>query len=117
SGEDLDWFWKEWFYSSETLDQAVTGVDVEDGRTVVTLANNADMVMPVQMQVTYRDGSTEIVQIPVQAWATSDTFKAPLAKTDVSSITLDPQQILPDTDRSNNVWSASGPTAPASPKG
>ncbi|HET6569196.1 MAG TPA: M1 family metallopeptidase, partial [Rhodothermales bacterium] len=47
SGEDLDWFWKEWFYSSETLDQAVTGVDVEDGRTVVTLANNADMVMPV----------------------------------------------------------------------
>lgn len=117
SGEDLDWFWKEWFYGTGTLDQGITSVTVDNGRTVVTLANNQQMVMPVQMQVIYQDGSSELVRIPVQAWAASDTFRAPLAKADVSSITLDPQQILPDVDRSNNSWSATGPAVPTPPNG
>src|SRR5690606_36926528 len=37
TGEDLGWFWRGWFMSTETLDQAITGVERQEGGTVVTV--------------------------------------------------------------------------------
>ncbi len=30
AGEDLNWFWKEWFFTTRKLDQAVEGVKYEN---------------------------------------------------------------------------------------
>lgn len=109
AGADLAWFWRGWFLSTATLDQAVTGVDHnEDGLWVrVHLASRRDMVMPVRMRVRYDDGSEEERRLPAEVWATTSLWTDgwnPAGRR-VVEVVLDPDSVLPDVDRSNNRWS------------
>jgi hypothetical protein len=109
SGEDLDWFWRGWFYSTELLDQAVDEVTVEEGLTSVHLSNRQGLVMPTTLDIVFADGTSQRRKLPVEMWIASDTYALPLGETPaVASVTLDPEGILPDVDRSNDTW----PTLP-----
>ncbi len=106
SGMDLDWFWRGWFMEAGALDQAISKVIQVDGGAVVALVNNGRMVMPVEMLVEYKDGSSETVQLPVEIWHTTDRWRAAIRTNGrvIRRITLDPREILPDMNRRNNTW-------------
>ncbi len=110
AGEDLSWFWKEWFFTTWKLDQAVTGITYIDGDPVkgalITIENKGQMILPVIATITQSNGRTETLQLPVNIWyrGGSWTFKyASTAKID--KVVLDPDQVLPDMNRGNNTWS------------
>jgi hypothetical protein len=106
AGADLNWFWRGWFLEPYALDQAIAGVKNTSDGAIVVLDNLGDMVMPVRMLVEYKDGSSEIVDLPVEIWHQTSRWRAGL-KTggrSVKSVTIDPEGILPDTDRANNSW-------------
>ncbi|MFG0242097.1 MAG: M1 family metallopeptidase [Phycisphaerales bacterium JB054] len=110
AGADLAWFWRGWFYSTSELDQAVVAVEEnEDGDWVyVDLENRRDMVMPVELEVEYDDGSTDFRRLPVEIWATTNAWTAgwnPKGRR-VVRVTLDPNGMLPDFDESNDEWVA-----------
>lgn len=120
SGEDLDWFWREWIYDTDLLDQSIDNVAMtgKENRAVVTLANRKEMVMPVVLEVTYTDGATNRIRIPVEVWDTSNRYQATLKNADhIASIGIDPDQILPDIDRDNNTWKRDENPGVAGPKG
>src|SRR6058998_642312 len=51
SGRDLDWFWREWIYTTARLDQAVDSVRaVGSDSTYIFLANRGAMVLPVTLE-------------------------------------------------------------------
>ena len=59
-GEDLSWFWRSWFYTTERLDQAVDSVALSDSSGVVSrvyLRNAGEMPMPVELALA--DGRRE----------------------------------------------------------
>lgn len=73
SGRDLSWFWREYFYTTATVDQAVDSVTntamAGGGNTVsIVLKNNGAAVLPVQMTLTFTDGTTQRVDLPVEIW-------------------------------------------------
>jgi Peptidase family M1 domain len=105
SGMDLDWFWRDWIYTTARLDQAVDSVATADGQQKVYLSNRGSMTLPLEMDLTYDDGSTERVTLPVEMWNLGPRFayRVRSAKP-VRKVTVDPRQALPDTDRSNNVF-------------
>jgi hypothetical protein len=103
SGEDLAWFWRGWFYSTEVLDQAVVSVTVTGTESVITLENRAGLIMPAVLVVTFADGEKQRIDLPVEIWATSDLYTLPMTGR-VTHVTLDPDQELPDIDRGNNEW-------------
>ena len=109
AGEDLNWFWKEWFFTTWKLDQAVTNVAYVDGDpakgALITIENKGKMIMPVIAAITQSNGKTDTAQLPVNIWYRGGhwTFKYPSTST-LTRIVLDPGQVLPDIDRSNNVW-------------
>lgn len=106
AGADLNWFWRGWFIEPHALDQAIAGVKMVDDGAIVVLDNLGDMVMPVRMRVEYKDGSSEVVDLPVEIWAQTSRWRAGI-DTDgrrIKSVTLDPDEVLPDTDRANNQW-------------
>ncbi len=103
TGEDLDWFWRGWFYTSYTLDQAVTEVETSGPETVVTLTNQEPLVLPLELLVTYTNGSSETLRFPADSWRYSDTFEARLPG-EAAEVRLDPRSLLPDINRANNVW-------------
>ena len=115
AGEDLTWFWRGWFFSTDRLDQAVAGVSAEDEGVVVEITHREALLMPVVLELRYDDGTTERRRIPVEAFATTDTHRFRLDRTDLVGITLDPDGLLPDIDRSNNTWDAA--MTPPKPKG
>ncbi|HEX3387201.1 MAG TPA: M1 family metallopeptidase, partial [Mucilaginibacter sp.] len=52
AGEDLNWFWKEWFFTTWKLDQSIQSVkyvkdDPKNG-ALITLVNKEKMAMPVE---------------------------------------------------------------------
>ena len=105
-GMDLDWFWRGWIYSTARLDQAIDGVRVEeDGPTTIFLANRGQMVMPVTLRIAFTNGDLETVKLPVEMWNLGSRYdyRVPGSRT-VAAAEIDPAAVLPDTDRSNNVW-------------
>ncbi len=105
SGEDLDWFWRGWFYERAVLDHAITDVSMDaEGETQrVTIASRFDLMMPATLELTHEDGTTERRRVPVEAFFTSDTFTLEVPAT-VTAMTLDPDRLLPDVRRPNNTW-------------
>jgi hypothetical protein len=114
SGRDLDWFWRGWFYTTDALDQAVDSVAQrpgQDGKNQVEvfLRNAGQMVMPVEVQLTYDDGTTQIVRYPVEIWYAGDAYTARII-TDkpVVAAMVNPDGLLPDLVPQNNAWKAPG---------
>jgi hypothetical protein len=110
SGEDLNWFWKEWFFTTWKLDQAVQSVayvkgDAANG-AIITLVNKEKMAMPVDLKITQSNGKTEILHLPVNIWQRIGgiwKFKYPSTST-ITKIEIDPDKQMPDVNLKNNVW-------------
>jgi hypothetical protein len=57
--QNLNWFWSNWFFSTNYIDYALTSV-VKKGNTYsVTIDNIGGMAAPVDITATYEDGSSE----------------------------------------------------------
>ncbi|HEX7049898.1 MAG TPA: M1 family aminopeptidase [Longimicrobiales bacterium] len=109
SGHDLDWFWRGWFYTTHTLDQAVDSVTQQrDGDGVVAtihLSNRTPLVMPLDLRLTLAGGETRDIALPVEIWYNGNTYAYPVAlPAGVVRVEVDPDHAMPDQDRENNVW-------------
>jgi peptidase M1-like protein len=109
-GEDLSWFWRAWFYTTEVLDQAVDSVVVADSAgpgSRVYLRNLGQMPMPVELELMMDDGSKQQLTLPVEIWYGGNAYTAmlPGAKK-VVRVTIDSKNNYPDIRRENNRWTA-----------
>lgn len=108
-GDDLSYFWRGWYMHNWTLDLAVDsaayfGNDPANG-LLVTVTNRRPLILPATLEVTYQDGGKERIRIPAEAWLNkgTGTFRFSAGKAAVS-VTVDPDHVLPDDDRSNNTF-------------
>jgi hypothetical protein len=107
AGEDLGWFWRGWFEHNWQFDMAVTKAVPTDGQwshgADVTVANLDKLPLPATLQLTYVDGSTKDVRVPVETWLQHHSFVVHVDGTQaLKSASIDPDRLLPDADRSNN---------------
>jgi hypothetical protein len=106
SGMELDWFWRDWVFTTARLDQAVDSVSRgADGVSVVHLSNRGTMAMPATLRLTFAGGSTQDVKLPIEMWNLSDRFdyRVP-GSMQITRVDVDPRAELPDVDRGNNRW-------------
>lgn len=112
AGEDLNWFWKEWFFTNWTLDQSISNVTYVDNDpakgALITIENNSKMIMPVIVEVEQSKGEKGTIRLPVEIWQRGGTwtFKYP-STSKIEKVKLDPENVLPDVDRKNNEWNGS----------
>ena len=106
SGMDLDWFWRAWIYSTARLDQAVDSVGVKpEAEALVYLSNRGTMVMPLEMTLTFVDGTRSAVKLPIEMWNLGSRFVYHVPQhLRVTSVEVDPRHALPDVDRANNRY-------------
>ena len=96
-------------------------MESDGNQTQVTLERIGLMPMPLDIKVTYTDGSTQMFYVPLtrmywhkpnagivkDGWAWSyPTYNLTLdtQKTEISKIQLDPSLRMADVDRENNVY-------------
>ena len=72
----------------------------------ITFENKGGLVMPIILDMKYKDGSNEIIRIPAEIWKTTNekVSKVFVSQKEVSEIVLDPFLETADTDRSNNYY-------------
>ncbi|MDX1971025.1 MAG: M1 family metallopeptidase [Candidatus Sumerlaeia bacterium] len=106
-GTQLDWFFDQWVFGIDKPDYVLGWSQLNPStlRVTITQPNAPFFRMPVDLQIAYQGGSTEI-QV-VQNTATPQSFDLPITGT-VTGVTLDP-----------NGWIYKGtvtvPSAPPSP--
>jgi hypothetical protein len=118
SGRDLDWFWRGWFFTTGTLDQSIENLTQTPGASgnavAVTIRNLGSLVMPIELQLTFDDGTTHLYKYPVEVWYKGDSFEADITTTKtVKSATVNPDGLFPDAVAGNNTWPAAATPAPA----
>lgn len=123
SGEDLGWYWRGWFENNWQLDMAVTGIrqageapagaaqgrrrGAVDQRAQVTIANLDKLVMPSELDIEYASGRHERIHVPVETWQQHTIFIISVeGKERIVAATLDPDHVLPDSNRDNNRFTA-----------
>lgn len=109
AGEDLDWFWHHWWYTTDVLDQAIAGVTVDaegGGEVEIVVENQGGIPMPVEIAVELASGEIVELEIPVEVWLAGErehvatvTVSEPVVR-----VRLDPRELLPDMDPTDDVW-------------
>lgn len=112
SGLELDWYLIDFTQTTNTIDYAVKAI----AGNKVTLERIGLMPMPLDVTVTYTDGSTEDIYIPLQMMRGEKPTKATLkpdwawayptytfeTSKPVSNVQLDPKEWMADIDKENN---------------
>ncbi len=114
SGIHLDWYLNEWAQTTHTVDYGIKSVEEKS----ITLERIGKMPMPIDVEVTYEDGTKENYYIPLRmmrgekttqakkledwTWAhPTYTFKT---SKKVASVIIDTSELMADVDRSNNMY-------------
>jgi hypothetical protein len=114
SGRDLAWFWRGFFYTTAALDQSVESVkQAPEGVSLITLRSLGAAVMPVELELGFADGTTELIKLPVEIWYGGNRYVYRIApgKTIVRA-RVNPDGRFPDVVASNDTWSAPAGTTP-----
>jgi Peptidase family M1 domain len=120
----LDWYKEYWVNSIKTIDYSIDSLWEEAGKTKIRLNRIGLMPMPVDLQLTFKDGSREQHYIPLnlmygekpaedpniprkvyEAWKwTHSTYIVETSRklTDFTIVEIDPSQRLADIERKNN---------------
>lgn len=66
SGFELDWYLTDWTKTTNTIDYGIKSVEAEGANQKITLERIGLMPMPIDLYVTYEDGSQELFYIPLR---------------------------------------------------
>src|SRR5216117_600867 len=100
-GEDLSWFWRGWFYRTDLVDQAVDSVRTRRDSTGmlagIFLSSPGGLPMPVDLRLTFADGTVEQVRLPVEIWYEGNRFLyVRQVRSDLVKAEIDPEKNFPD---------------------
>lgn len=105
--KSLDWFWKNWFFSTNYMDLELTHVIKNSKGSEVHILNPGGMAIPFDLNITYVDGSTEKRHLTPAIWeADNKIVKLTVNnKKAIKSAVIDGGIFL-DADPSNNSYRA-----------
>lgn len=107
SGEDLSWFWPQWFDGRDVLDQAIVRVENHGDTLVVSVRERGGLRMPVRVRATCEDGGPPIdASASAREWSDAGELRVrvPVGNRRVDRVEIDPDKLLPDVEPRNNVW-------------
>jgi hypothetical protein len=124
SGLQLHWYYRYWIQTTKRIDYGIGNLIEKDGNTLVDLERVGEFPMPIDLVVTYKDGTKELYYIPMNemlgkksvennsikqidltAWPwvyPSYTVSISRKLSDIESIEIDPSLRMADIQRKNN---------------
>ena len=123
SGIQLQWLKEYWVNSTKMIDYGLNDIQAKDNTAIISIQRYGKMPAPIEVLVTYKDGSTELHYIPLDLMLANKvsettqnrivhpewkwvqptyTFETTKPITSLKTIEIDPSQRMPDINRSNN---------------
>jgi hypothetical protein len=114
SGIHLDWYLNEWTQTIHTIDYGIKAVDGQN----ITLERIGQVPMPIDVEVTYTDGSIENFNIPlrmmrgnkptsatvIEDWAWANPVYSFKVSKNVKAVTIDKSKLMADVNDENNIF-------------
>ena len=125
SAIELDWYLDYWVNTTHNIDYEVADVSEENGKTLISLKRSGRMPMPVDVYVTFADGSKKIYYAPLSMMRgekENDTalervilpdwpwthpayeFTIDVPVSEIRSVEIDESGYMADVERENNKW-------------
>ena len=120
----LDWYKEFWTMSTKTIDYSIDSLWEEGGMTKIRLKQIGLIPMPIDLQISFKDGTKELHYVPLDLmygekpiedstiprkiydpwkWTHSSfTIETNRKLADFTTVEIDPSQRLADVDRKNN---------------
>jgi hypothetical protein len=123
SGIQLEWLKEYWVNSTKTIDFGLNDIQAGVNSATISIQRIGKMPAPIEVLVTYKDGSSELHYIPLDLMLASKisegkgtrivhpeakwvqptyTFETTKPLSALKSIEIDPSYRLPDINRTNN---------------
>lgn len=123
SGLKLDWYKEYWINTTRTIDYAIDSLWEEGGKTKIRIRNRGSMPMPIDLNIAFKDGTSEVHYIPLDlmygekpaednvsrkvypAWkwaAATYVIESDRKLMDIAIAEVDASQRLADVERNNN---------------
>ncbi len=124
SGLQLHWYLRYWINTTKRIDYGIGNIMEKEGNTLVDLNRIGEFPMPIDLMVTYKDGSKELFYISMnelmgnkpaedlngkrtvlEAWPWVNPFytlKINKKMSEIESVEIDPSQRMADINRKNN---------------
>jgi aminopeptidase N len=123
TGLQLEWLKEYWVNSTKTIDYGLNDIQAGNNTAIISLQRIGKMPAPLEVLVTYKDGTSELHYIPLDLmlgnkeaegsvnrivqpeckWVQPTyTFETTKPISALKSIEIDPSYRLPDVNRSNN---------------
>ena len=124
SGIKLDWYKEYWVSTTKTIDYKIDSLWEENGVSKIRLKRVGQMPMPIDLQLTFADGSCEMFYVPLNLMFENKPNEIPAQKrevmeewkwthptyiielkqrlTDIKIVEIDPSKRMADIDRKNN---------------
>ncbi len=134
SGLQLHGYLRYWVGTTKRIDYGISALVEKNGSSLVTLERIGEFPMPVDLMVTYKDGTRELFYVslnelmgnkPVENKSIPRTVLAPWPWVNptytlaipkpaeaIESIEIDPSLRMADINRKNNKWTISDKTQP-----
>ena len=125
SGMQLDWYKEYWVSTTKTINYSIDSLWEENGVSKIRLKRIGQMPMPIDLQLSFKDGSTEMHYVPLNLmfgekpnensqqkrdvhaeWQwTHPTYIVEFKRRlmDLKTVEIDPSKRMADVDRKNNV--------------
>lgn len=131
SGMELKWYLNYMLNTTETIDYAISTIKGMEGKTTVELKRVGVFPMPIDLYITYKDGSSEMINIPLRMmrghkpspdgveftvaedWPWTHpvyTLEIDADAKNIERIVIDPTKRMADIDPSNNEVKFDGAT-------
>ena len=127
SGANLDWYLLDWTLTTNTIDYSIKEVsEANAANTKVVFERKGRMPMPLDVMVEYTDGTKEFFYIPntLMRWEKPNpypeikgnvlkgwdwayptfTFEIAKPKDKIKSITIDPENMMADINKEDNIF-------------
>lgn len=120
SGMELDWYKEYWVNSTKSIDYSIGDIKEANGKLQVTIKRGGKMPMPVDVLLTFKDGTKELHYIPLnlmygaksaedatprfvhEEWRWTHPeyiFETSRSLKDLKSVEIDPSGRMADVDR------------------
>ena len=103
SEKDLNWFWNAWFFNNNYIDLAISSIQNVNNGVQININNIGGFPVPVDILITYKDGSTQTIHKSPDIWSSSrkQVSITVSSKKGIQSARL-VTDIFVDADTSNN---------------
>ncbi|MFN7791346.1 MAG: M1 family aminopeptidase, partial [Cyclobacteriaceae bacterium] len=124
SGLQLHWYWRYWINTTKRIDYGIGRIAETGGNTLVELNRIGEFPMPIDLTVTFKDGSKQLYyismnellgnkppeniiegRITLEPWPwVNSSYSLIINKKEssIESIEIDPSQRMADVNRKNN---------------